>query len=110
MGECVVLDKASLDQSKYYGHCFRIGATMTAVDRGIEDSVNKILGRLDRLAYLEYVCIPRSSLIQYARMLASSLASVAQFAAYCYRFLCQFVWLYCDFFLSCYINRANLCL
>ena len=39
-GMCSTRYKASLDQSKYCGHNFRIGVTITAVDRGIEDSVN----------------------------------------------------------------------
>ncbi len=61
-----VLEKAGLDQSKYCGHSFRIGAATTAAERGIEDAVIKTLGRWSSLAYLEYVKIPREQLANYS--------------------------------------------
>ena len=42
------LEKAGLDQSRYCGYSFRIGAVTTAAEHGIEDSVIKILGRTAR--------------------------------------------------------------
>ena len=65
------LTRASIDQSKYCGHSFRIGAATTAAARGIEDSIIKTLGRWDSVAYLQYVRIPRERLTQYSRVLGS---------------------------------------
>ena len=65
------LDKARLDQSRYYGHSFRIGAATVAVEKGMEDSVIKILGCWDSLAYLEYIHIPQASLVHYSMVLVS---------------------------------------
>lgn len=65
------LQKAGVDQSKYCGHSFRIGAATTAAARGIEDSVIKTLGRWKSLAYLQYVRIPRQELAHYSRLLSS---------------------------------------
>ena len=66
-----VLRKTGVDQSKYCGHSFRIGAATTAAARGIEDSVIKTLGRWKSLAYLQYVRIPRQELAHYSRLLSS---------------------------------------
>ena len=38
-----VLQVAGVDQSKYSGHGFRIGAAITAAARGMEDSIIKTL-------------------------------------------------------------------
>ena len=53
------LQSAGVDQSKYCGHSFRIGAATTAASRGMEDSIIKTLGRWESTAYLQYVRIPR---------------------------------------------------
>jgi hypothetical protein len=66
-----VLQKAGVDQSKYCGHSFRIGAATTAAARGVEDSVIKTLGRWRSLAYLQYVQIPRQELAHYSSLLSS---------------------------------------
>ena len=50
---------AGVDQSKYCGHSFRIGAATTAATKGVEDCVIKTLGRWESLAYLRYVRLPR---------------------------------------------------
>ena len=50
---------AGVDESRYNGHSFRIGAATTAAARGIEDCVIKTLGRWESTAYLQYVRIPR---------------------------------------------------
>ena len=65
------LTRAGIDQSKYCGHSFRIGAATTAAARGIEDSIIKTLGRWESVAYLQYVRIPRERLTQYSRVLGS---------------------------------------
>ena len=65
------LQKAGIDQSKYCGHSFRIGAATTAAARGIEDSLIKTLGRWESLAYLQYVKLPRSQLAGVSSILAT---------------------------------------
>ena len=65
------LQQAGVDQAKYCGHSFRIGAATTAAAKGMEDSIIKTLGRWRSLAYLDYVRIPRDQLAQYSCILAS---------------------------------------
>ena len=65
------LQRAGIDQSKYCGHSFQIGAATTAAARGMEDSVIKTLGRWQSVAYLQYVRIPRNQLAAYSRLLCS---------------------------------------
>ena len=65
------LQKAGVDQSKYCGHSFRIGAATTAAAKGMEDSIIKTLGRWQSVAYLQYVRIPRSQLATYSKLLCS---------------------------------------
>ena len=63
------LQEAGIDQSKYCGHSFRIGAATTAASRGMEDSIIKTLGRWESQAYLQYVRIPREQLASYSRIM-----------------------------------------
>ena len=65
------LARTDVDQRKYCGHSFRIGAATTAAARGIEDSVIKTLGRWESAAYLQYVRLPREQLMGYAGVLAA---------------------------------------
>jgi len=65
------LQKAGVDQSRYCNHSFRIGAATTATARGMEDSIIKMLGRWNSLAYLQYVKIPREQLASYSSLLYS---------------------------------------
>ena len=66
------LAAGGIDQDKYCGHSFRIGAATTAAARGIEDSVIKTLGRWESVAYLQYVRIPRQQLTGYSSVLCAS--------------------------------------
>ena len=65
------LSAAGVDQAKYCGHSFRIGAATTAAKKGVEDCIIKILGRWESLAYLQYVQLPREQLGGYSKVLAS---------------------------------------
>lgn len=65
------LKKAGIDQSKYCGHSFRIGAATTAAAKGMEDCIIKTLGRWESLAYLQYVRLPREQLAGYSSLLAA---------------------------------------
>ena len=62
------LRKAGVDQSRYCGHSFRIGA---AAQKVLEDCMIKTLGRWESVAYLQYVKIPRDQLAGYSKLLAS---------------------------------------
>ena len=64
------LSSAGVDQQKYCGHSFYIGAATTAAARGIEDSVIKTLGRWESVAYLQYVRILREQLFGVSSQLA----------------------------------------
>ena len=53
-----------------FGHSFRIGAVTTAVVKGMEDCIIKILGRWESLAYLQYVRLPWEQMAGYSSLLA----------------------------------------
>ena len=57
------------DASTYAGHSFRIGAATTAAEKGIEDSVIKMLGRWESSAYQLYVRSSREMLSSISRRL-----------------------------------------
>lgn len=66
------LSAAGVDQSKYFGHSFHIGAATTAVARAIEDSVIRTLGRWESVAYHQYVLTPRQQLMGYSSVLGDT--------------------------------------
>ena len=49
----LTLARSGIDDSKYSGHSFRIGAATTAASKGVEDCVITTLGRWSSLAYLQ---------------------------------------------------------
>ena len=63
---CVALSTLGYDST---GHSFRIGAATTVAERGVEDSVIKMLGRWESSAYSRYVRTPRQTLAAVSRRL-----------------------------------------
>ena len=62
------LSAAGYDERKFTGHSFRIGASTTAAQCGLEDSLIKTLGRWESSAYTRYIrTLPQS----VAKMLIS---------------------------------------
>ena len=53
---------AGVDTSKYAGHSFHIGAATTAAKLGIQDFLNRTMGRWESSAYLLYLCTPREKI------------------------------------------------
>ena len=49
------LAAAGIEETKFAGHSFRIGAATTAAQRGINDATIQLLGRWESTAYLLYV-------------------------------------------------------
>ena len=65
------LQREGVEQSKYNGHSFRIGAATTAAVNCLKDSIIKILRRWKNMAYLRYVRIPRDELASYSKLLCA---------------------------------------
>jgi len=59
------------DSTSYAGHSFRIGAATAAADRGIEDSIIKILGRWESSAYQLYVRSSQQTLKSVSKRLVA---------------------------------------
>ena len=56
------LRQVGLDETKYAGHSFHIGAATTAAACGTQDSLIKALGRWESSAYSIYIKLPRTQL------------------------------------------------
>ena len=63
------LREASIDDSNYSGHSFRIGAATTAAQQGVPDSLIKTLGRWESAAHTIYIRTPRETLCNVAQTL-----------------------------------------
>ena len=64
------LRKARVEQNKYAGHSFRIGAATTATQQGIR--MIKMLGRWKNEAYQAYIQTPREKLAAISGMISHS--------------------------------------
>jgi len=71
------LSALGYNSSLYASHSFRIGASTTAAERGIEDSIIKALGRWKSDAYQAYDRIPRARLASFTAILSSPAPSPA---------------------------------
>ena len=70
---CMALLQANIpvDESKFSGHSLRIGAATAATERGMEDSLIKMLGRWESGAYHWYIRMPREQLAMVSRSFRS---------------------------------------
>ena len=67
---------ADIDESKYSGHSFRIGAATSAAAAGVPDHMIKMMGRWESSAYLLYLRTPRESLAALSGQLITPCTSV----------------------------------
>ena len=74
---------AGVEDKKYSGHSFRIGAATTAAACGIQDSLIKTLGRWESAAYMLYVRTPRETLCNVSRMLVERAGSTCTYNKDC---------------------------
>ena len=65
----VALQEAGIDDSRFSGHSFRIGAATTAALQGVPDSLIKTMGRWESAAYQLYIRTPRETLCGVSRTL-----------------------------------------
>ena len=61
---------AVMDPSGYSGHCFRIGASITAAAKGVGDATIQILERWSSDSYKKYIRVSPNELAQISRTLA----------------------------------------
>ena len=65
-----VTRRIGIDDQKYSGHSFRIGAATTGACRSIQDSLIKTMGHRESVAYKLYVRTPQEQLVAVASTLA----------------------------------------
>jgi hypothetical protein len=63
------LRRAGIEDSRFNGHSFRIGAATTAAQQVLEDSLIQTLGRWRSDAYKIYIKLPRSQLASVSKTL-----------------------------------------
>lgn len=66
------LQEAGIDDSRFTGHSFRIGAATTAAQVGLEDSLIQTLGRWKSSAFRRYIRTPWQTLTEVSGKLVSS--------------------------------------
>jgi hypothetical protein len=66
------LQASGMDIARFNGHSFRIGATTTAAQAGLPDSLIQTLGRWKSSAFLSYLRMSRSQLTAVTPQLLSS--------------------------------------
>ena len=66
-----MLQQAGVSPAGSSGHSFRIGAATTAAQAGLKDSVVKMLGRWESMAYQRYIRTPRETLAAISARLVS---------------------------------------
>lgn len=67
-----VLEQAGINSKGYNTHSFRIGAAMTAKEKGIDDIHIKMLGRWKSSAYQLYIRPPQQHLAKLSKRLVSN--------------------------------------
>ena len=65
------LRRQGVDDTRYSGHSFHIGAATTAALRGLPDSLIKTLGRWESSAYTVYIHTPRETLCSVSKSLVA---------------------------------------
>ena len=70
------LSYANIDEGKYSGHSFRIGAATSAAAAGVPDHMIKMMGRWESSAYLLYLRTPRESLAALSGQLIAPCTSM----------------------------------
>ena len=65
------LTYSGVDASCFSGHSFRIGAATTAAQKGVEDSVIRMVGRWESSAYLRYIRTPREHLAAISKTICN---------------------------------------
>ena len=67
------LSLAGMDCSRYSGHSFRIGATTTAMARGVSESTVQTLGQWASDSFKRYIRIPRQELAEVSKRMSANL-------------------------------------
>ena len=66
------LEPWGIDEKKYLGHSFRIGAATEAAAAGVQNCLIKTLGRWESSDYHTYVRVPRDQLASISKRLSTA--------------------------------------